>query len=414
MNSSTLRRNRVLNVAFTEELYRTVIDDAGRFRAHIDTMSAQFPELFPSEISSGYLMKDIYHSRKLQMPVRRIKTGGVSYTVRPSFAMPYLTGRVKDVERAMLLRKFNVPFWVLARVFGKNPMDWFRMEQSIGRNSIVGTTVKNPENLPVHLTPDEKHSRMGGQKVYVATTTGGGCILGASISRNAGEDALKEAYGTFKEEARNVNPDYAPLTITIDGWPATCNAWMYLFEGIVAILCFLHIYISIRDRAKNKFKSLFTETASRLWNCFQAPTKASFSQRVRRLYEWGKKAVLPSVIMEKVKKLKDRLPSYAAAYDYPAAPRTTNMVDRLMQRMDRHLFSMQYFHGWLYSANLGIRAWALIMNFAPSNPLTVARHNGLQSPSERLNRFRYSEIWVENLLISASMGGYRASPQKSL
>jgi len=90
------------------------------------------------------------------------------------------------------------------------------------------------------------------------------------------------------------------------------------------------------------------------------------------------------------------------------------MVDRLMQRMDHHLFATQFFHGSLYSAELGIRAWALILNFAPSNPMTVAKHNGLQSPAERLNhRSGYSENWLENLLISASKG-FRPFPQKAL
>jgi len=49
------------------------------------------------------------------------------------------------------------------------------------------------------------------------------------------------------------------------------------------------------------------------------------------------------------------------------------MLDRLMQRMDRHLFSTQYFHGSLSSAELSIRGWALILNFAPSNPTTIKK-----------------------------------------
>ncbi len=76
-----------------------------------------------------------------------------------------------------------------------------------------------------------------------------------------------------------------------------------------------------------------------------------------------------------------------AAYDHPYAHRNSNMLDRLMQRMDRHLFSTQYFHGSLSAAELSIRGWAPIKNFAPSDPRTVQKHNGLQSPAERLKRF---------------------------
>ena len=101
-------------------------------------------------------------------------------------------------------------------------------------------------------------------------------------------------------------------------------------------------------------------------------------------------------------------------YDHPRAHRTSNMLDRLMQRMDRHLFSAQYFHGSQESANLSIRGWALIQNFAPSNPRTVKIHNGHKSPAERLNIFQYHDNWLQNLLISASLGGYRKPPLKTL
>ncbi len=88
------------------------------------------------------------------------------------------------------------------------------------------------------------------------------------------------------------------------------------------------------------------------------------------------------------------------------------MLDRLMQRMDRHLFSTQYFHGSLSSAQLSIRGWALIQNFAPSNPITIKKYNGLLSPAERLNKSRYHDNWLQNLLISTSLVRlYRPPPQ---
>ncbi|ACN13235.1 hypothetical protein HRM2_01120 [Desulforapulum autotrophicum HRM2] len=91
------------------------------------------------------------------------------------------------------------------------------------------------------------------------------------------------------------------------------------------------------------------------------------------------------------------------------------MIDRLMQRMDRYLFNTQYFHGNIESAELGIRAWALIINnFAPSNPMTVQKYQGLQSPAERLNGFRYHENWLQNLMISSSLKGYRSPPRNPL
>ena len=53
----------------------------------------------------------------------------------------------------------------------------------------------------------------------------------------------------FAEEARSIKPDYAPETVNTDGWQATQNAWQHWFPQITVILCFLHAFIKIRDRA---------------------------------------------------------------------------------------------------------------------------------------------------------------------
>jgi len=45
------------------------------------------------------------------------------------------------------------------------------------------------------------------------------------------------------------------------------------------------------------------------------------------------------------------------------------------------------------------------MNFAPSSPATVKKHDGKLSPAERLNGKRYADSWLKNLLLSASMNG---------
>ena len=45
---------------------------------------------------------------------------------------------------------------------------------------------------------------------------------------------------------------------------------------------------------------------------------------------------------------------FTKAYDFPKAPRTTNMVDRLMRPMDKYLFTSQYFHGSNDPAELSI------------------------------------------------------------
>ena len=411
---SAHRNKRTICLPFSQENYEPNVIDPIDFRQCIDKRIELFPELFPAEIVEGYRMKDMYWSKKQGIATRRIEIAGTAYTICPSFVMPYMTGLVDEVEKGLFLRRFSVPFWALSYLFGKDPMYWYRIEKSIGRNSIVGTTIRKPEDIPQHLVADEKHTWILGNKVYVATTVGKECILGASIAKDAGEEALKSAYRVFKDEARCLNPNYQAETVNTDGWKATRNAWSYLFASAVILCCFLHVFIKIRDRAKKKYKDIFLCVSSKLWDCYRAECKGQFSQRIRRLVEWCRKESVPSVILDPIDKLRKNIKDYSVVYDYPKAHRTSNMLDRLMQRMDRHLFSTQYFHGYLSEAELSIRGWALIQNFAPSNPQTVKKHNGYLSPAERLNRFRYHDNWLHNLLISASLGGYRNPPQYTL
>lgn len=411
---STTRQNRTICLPFLQEVYNQNILDPSNFRKYIDECIELFPEIFPYEITNGYQMKDCYFSKKQQIWIRRINVDGTAYTIRPSFLMPYLVGFTEDIEKGIFLRKFDVPFWGISHVFGKDAMYWFRIEQSIGQNSIVGTTIRKPEDIPSHLGADEKHTKLLGDKVYAATTVGDECILGASIAKDAGEESLIDAYKVFKDESQDLNPTYSPETVNIDGWKATHKAWSILFTSVVIISCFLHVYIKIRDRGKKKYKDLYFQVSSKLWECYKAVNKASFSQRVRRLIEWCEKHKAPDVFLKPIEKLRKNIADYKAAYDHPGSHRTSNMLDRLMQRMDRHLFSAQYFHGSLSAAELNIRGWALIQNFAPSNPRTISKHNGLQSPAERINSFSYHNNWLHNLMISASLGGHRRPPQNPL
>jgi hypothetical protein len=390
------------------------IEDPKKFRKMLNVFVEKHPELFPDGIRNGYGLKEVRRPKKLSVPTRRIEVDSIAYTVRPSFVMPYHSAFADDVEKPLFLRKVNAPFWALTYVFGRDDMYWYRMEQSLGRNSIVGTTVKSPERLPDNLGADEKHSWLKGRKVYVPTTVGDQCILGVSVSEDAGERGLKKGYGVFKEEALNLNPEYAPKSVNTDGWKATMKVWAILFPTIFVVCCFLHVFIKLRDRTSKKFKELFKTAADKIWNCYEAATKASFSQRVRRLCEWAGAEGIPEAVSKPIRKLRENLSSYSKAYDLPGCLRTSNMVDRLMQRMDRHLSSTFYFHGSLASAELSIRGWALIHNFAPCNPKTIKDHDGLKSPAEWLNKSRYHENWLQNLLTSASLGGYRHAPPNPL
>ncbi len=414
MSGDVTRSSRVICIPCSESAYTESVQSAAAFRAVVDATYHAMPELFPPGIENGSLMKDVRHSAKLDLETRRIAVNNVAYTIRPSFAMPYMTGRTAAVENALFLRRFSVPFWALAYVFGANPMHWYRMEQQLGHLSLVGTTVRDPTLLPENLAADEKHTRLRGEKVSIATTVAAECILGASIAPTAGDVALTKAYGHYKEEAADVNPDYAPVTVNTDGWAATMHAWKAHYANIVTILCFLHVFIKLRDSGKKKCKEAFEAIATKLWDAYEATNKRSFSQRVRRLVEEASTRNIPDAMMKTLQRLQARLPQYSVAYDYEGAHRTSNMLDRLMQFMDRHLFAMRYFHGTFEAAEQGIRGWALIYNFAPSCPATRKKYHGLASPAERLNGFRYSDLWLENLLISGSLQARYGPPPNPL
>jgi len=136
---------------------RQVINVPQEFRRVIDDGFRQTPELFPPHFAPGYPLKDSRMSAKQGIRIRRIIwNDGVADTIWPSFLMPDRTACTEDVEGPLFLRTFGVPFRALARVFGRNPMSWDRLECGLGRFSVVGATIRKAE-VPKHLLADEHH-----------------------------------------------------------------------------------------------------------------------------------------------------------------------------------------------------------------------------------------------------------------
>ena len=181
----------------------------------------------------------------------------------------------------MLLAAHGVPPWLLTIGFGHSEMYWYRVIERLGRNSLVGTTVRDAARLPAHLAADEHHADWAGQKGYVATTVGGGCILGVALTASADDVHLQEAYGVFAAEARDVEPEYAPETVNTDGWAATRNAFQALFPPIAVVLCFLHGFLKIRDRCRKAH-----DLHRRVWDVYRAATAEEFRRLMNELQQW--------------------------------------------------------------------------------------------------------------------------------
>lgn len=408
-------QNKTIVIKIKESDYKQFLTDPIFTRTIVDEEIRKHPELFPKEIQEyGYTLNGKTRvSKKCHQTMVKIKVGKINYQIRPSFLLPYGRGNTELASKGLLLMKYNVPTGVIATVLGHDDMYWLRLYQSIGKYSVVGTTIKNPKKLPEHLLADEEHTRVKGKKRYIATTVGGACLLGTAFTKTANEEELTNAYGVFKEECQDIKSSYAPQTVNTDGWLGTQNSWKKLFPSIVIIQCFLHAFIKIRDRAIKKMQAVFMEISEKVWDSYKATTKRSFSQRLRQIRKWAEKNVPTSVMKEKLLDLCSKNHLWTKWYAFPKAYRTSNALDRLMKFMSRHIYNHQYFHGSTATATLNMRAFALIYNFAPSCQTTIKKYKGMCSPAERLNGFSYHENWLQNLFISASLGGYRHEHSKT-
>ena len=391
-------------IPMTRDSYDDVWNDAAKVRRYLEPLIQALPELFPDGIQDGYqLSGHLPESKKMSgIRLRQVRVQNRAYTLRPSFVMSYMTGTVEGLEHPLLLLSFGVPCWVVTKIFGHNDMFWQRHLERLGRYSLVGTTVRVAERLPTHLAADEHHADWCGEKGYAAVTAGGGCLLGVALTDVADEPHLTEAYGQFAAEARDVKPDYTPQSVNTDGWFATQNTFLALFPTIAVVLCFLHGFLKIRDRCRKAH-----ELHQRIWEVYHAATAVEFQTRMATFRDWFDLGSWPAAVRDMVAKLWQRESEYAVAYTHPGCHRTSNLVDRLMNRLTRLLYAGRGLHGHQHSSTCRLRGWALLLNFRPFAPRSGLRRE-YTSPAHRLNSKQYHEHWLHNLQASASLGGLRS------
>ena len=398
------RLHRQVCIYMEPEEYESIWSDAKKVRELIDQTMKESPELFPQKMrEQGYrLTGHLPESKKMPgIKLRQIRVGKVRYSLRPSFVMGYMSGTVDKLDNPLFLLSLGVPTWAITRVFGRNDMYWYQQVERLGRNSLVGTTINLGQNLPLHIAADEHHARWCKEKGYVAMTVGNECILGMGLSQSADEKNLTTAYSDFAEEAKLLDRSYSAVTVNTDGWTATQNAFLALFPSITLILCFLHGFLKIRDRCRKAY-----ELHNRIWEVYHASTAREFKKGLEQLLEWMKKKTWPVVVQQAVDKLVTRAAEYQKSYSHPQCLRTSNMVDRLMNRLTRYLYAGRGLHGHQKTSELRLRGWALLNNFTPYAP----RSNHMRqyvSPAHRINQKKYHEHWLHNLNISASMAGFR-------
>ena len=139
----------------------------------------------------------------------------------------------------LLFAAHGVPFWLLTLGFGHNDMFWYRLIEWLGRNSLVGTTVHDPAQLPSASGGGRASRRLGRPEELRRHNLGEGCVLGVGLTASADDAHLKGAYGVFAAKARDVDRstprDGQHRRLGVD---AECV--QTLFPLITVVLCFLH------------------------------------------------------------------------------------------------------------------------------------------------------------------------------
>ena len=116
-NARRKRKAKSICLPFASEAsYPSCMEDRVQCRSYIMEQDRLQPELFPQALREGCTFHGFLHSKKPALPMRRIKlrTNGEQYQIRPSFMMPYMIGRIEEVEKALYYRRWGVPFDALA------------------------------------------------------------------------------------------------------------------------------------------------------------------------------------------------------------------------------------------------------------------------------------------------------------
>ena len=301
--------SRTIVLPIDEDEYNSLITNRLQYRKKIDALIEQHPEIFPEHITKGYSFSGMSVNTEKSDTLRRLIrikhriNKYDDYLLHPCYEMPYLRGKTIEVSEGLFLRKHNTPYDAIAYVQGRDAMYWYRAELALSRYNIVGTSIKRMEHVPSDILIDEHHSRIGRHKLYVCTTVGDNCFLGASVSTNIDQEHLLKSYGIFKDEIHKIHPQHIIQSINTDGFQSTSNTAKHLFPKAQILRCFLHGFLKIKSCGTKAYDLYFNIIADKVWNCYEDLDKFIFAQRIRRLKEWTQAHVPESSFKTAVLKL---------------------------------------------------------------------------------------------------------------
>ena len=133
-------------------------------------------------------------------------------------------------------------------------------------------------------------------------------------------------------------------------------------------------------------------------------TAETFDERMSSFRGWfeSKEQEWSKPVKEMTAKLFKRSDQYRESPNPPGCYRTSDQVDRLMNRMTRLMYSGSGIHGNHVASELRLRGWASMRNFVPYAQRSGETRKYL-SPANKLNEHRYHDNWLENFQIFVSM-----------
>jgi hypothetical protein len=139
---------RTIRLPLAESAYERFLTDRFYAQDRLEDLYGACAELCPEAFPWGYAFFGFPEpsiQQQLMGRRMRLEQGRTVFPSAPALVMPAMTGRTQDVDQALFLRRLHGPCWAIVHVFGHEALDWYRLEQGLGRCSLVGTTVKPPE-----------------------------------------------------------------------------------------------------------------------------------------------------------------------------------------------------------------------------------------------------------------------------
>ncbi len=330
------------------------------------------------------------------------------FTVIPSFIMRYFCYPIERVKQALIAYHSGSSLEVCAILHNISAMSLYRIICSLGKYSLCQVLGKAGLTLPKNILADEKHSKCLGEKGYIPLITSGHTTWHIDYVESVEEKVLEDSYKSFDQQVKEVNPQYAPKTVSHDGFRPTANALKNIFGGKVAfLLCWLHTCRSLQNLLKNFSKPLSYRFSFALFKklqaCHQKPSlqkislKNFFNAMLRTMKELLTEEQLTSV-KDWIKRKKTYL---YQTMDHPLSLAFSYSLDHICNHLDRKLFMMKYFHHPNSDKSSFLKGFILIHNFIPYQ--RRAKNAGMSPCQVDGARLPHPD-WLVSLLILTSAG----------